>query len=433
MDYNKKLSTMHNKTLGRLMYGLPQFCEEFFIGIESNTTILTRLNYAYDLRIFFNYLVGNSRSFQLDIGESLKLKNPELVSGKSNNKNLTNSTNSSNLTNSSNPTNLTNSTSSEAQQTKEALIENAVRALQISDLEKITITDIERFISSLSSYDTHKQRSNKERGKARKLSTIRSFFKYFFNKGKLSSNLASKVAMPKIKDKEIIRLEVDEVVKILNVAESGDKLTTRQKAFHDKTSLRDSALLSLFLGTGIRISELVGLNVDEVNFEDNSFIVTRKGGARTILYFSDEVAGALITYINQRNEILLDAIKSLENKVTKAHLKQGYIKSECGLSAQLSKLKSEKALFLSLQISRISTRAVQNLVKKYAEVVSPLKRITPHKLRSTYGTTLYRETGDIYLVADVLGHKDVNTTKKHYAAIAEDSRKQAANKVRLRD
>jgi integrase len=69
---------------------------------------------------------------------------------------------------------------------------------------------------------------------------------------------------------------------------------------------------------------------------------------------------------------------------------------------------------------------VQELVKKYAKIVSPLKKITPHKLRSTFGTNLYRQTGDIYLVANTLGHKDVNTTKRHYAAISEDLRKNAA-------
>jgi len=75
---------------------------------------------------------------------------------------------------------------------------------------------------------------------------------------------------------------------------------------------------------------------------------------------------------------------------------------------------------------------VEKLVKKYAQLVTSLKKITPHKLRSTFGTSLYRETGDIYLVADVLGHKDVNTTRRHYAAIEEDRRKEAATYVNLR-
>ena len=94
---------------------------------------------------------------------------------------------------------------------------------------------------------------------------------------------------------------------------------------------------------------------------------------------------------------------------------------------------SENALFLSMQRKRITARAVENLVKKYARIASPLKKITPHKLRSTYGTMLYQESGDIYLVADVLGHKDVNTTRKHYAAIQEERRRQATKYIKLRE
>ena len=73
------------------------------------------------------------------------------------------------------------------------------------------------------------------------------------------------------------------------------------------------------------------------------------------------------------------------------------------------------------------------MVKKYSRVTTPLKKITPHKLRSTYGTALYQETGDIYLVADVLGHKDVNTTRKHYADIDQERKRGARNKVTLRE
>ena len=94
--------------------------------------------------------------------------------------------------------------------------------------------------------------------------------------------------------------------------------------------------------------------------------------------------------------------------------------------------REENAFFLSMQYKRINVRSVEILVKKYSKIVSPLKKITPHKLRSTYGTRLYNSTGDIYIVADVLGHRDVNTTKKHYAAITDDNRKSVANAVKLR-
>ena len=93
----------------------------------------------------------------------------------------------------------------------------------------------------------------------------------------------------------------------------------------------------------------------------------------------------------------------------------------------------EHALFYSTQRKRIGVQAVENLVKKYARQITTTKNITPHKLRSTYGTALYQETGDIYLVADVLGHKDVNTTRKHYAAMDDQRRRMAATAVRLRE
>ena len=162
------------------------------------------------------------------------------------------------------------------------------------------------------------------------------------------------------------------------------------------------ALLSLLLGTGIRVSECVGLDISDVDFKNNGILIHRKGGKDVTIYFSDEVKEALQNYYDERVLIL----------------------EESG---------HEGAFFLSIQNKRLSVRSVENLVKKYAKIISPLKKITPHKLRSTYGTNLYKETGDIYLVADVLGHSDVNTTKKHYAAIEDDRRRSARNVVKLRE
>ena len=105
--------------------------------------------------------------------------------------------------------------------------------------------------------------------------------------------------------------------------------------------------------TGIRISELVGLNVEDFDFRTNSFVVTRKGGNRAVLYFNGEVASALSDYLEKRK-----------------------------LDIEESANPEENAMFLSLQLKRISTRQVQELVKKYAKIISPLKKITPHKLRN---------------------------------------------------
>ena len=162
------------------------------------------------------------------------------------------------------------------------------------------------------------------------------------------------------------------------------------------------ALLTLLLGTGIRVSECVGLNINDVDFDVNGIKIRRKGGFEAVVYFGFEVEESLLDYLEQRNHMI----------PAEGH---------------------EEALFLSLQNKRLNVRSVENLVKKYASRVTTLKKITPHKLRSTYGTSLYQETEDIYLVADVLGHKDVNTTRKHYAAQEDARRRAAANVVTLRE
>ena len=210
--------------------------------------------------------------------------------------------------------------------------------------------------------------------------------------------------MPKLHEKAIIRLDTDEVSSLLDYVEhGGDELTGQRKLYYEKTKNRDLAIITLLLGTGIRVSECVGLDLQDIDFKNNGIKVTRKGGNEMIVYFGEEVEHALKQYIYTTR------------------------KSTVPLAGH------ENALFLSTQKKRMGVQAVENMVKKYAHEVTPNKKITPHKLRSTYGTALYKETGDIYLVADVLGHKDVNTTKKHYAAIDENRRRQAAGAVKLRE
>ena len=336
---NKNLETIDNLLINEL----PPFCCDYFLAIDSQTSTLTRLNYAHDLKIFFYFL-----------------------------------------------------------QNKKFNGNKKIQEFVLTDLELVTSNDIEYFLSFLSHYRYGgRDHSCNDRAKARKLSSVRAMFKYFFNKGFISVDNSAKVATPKIHEKPIIRLDANEVFDIIDTAESGSGLTAHQIAYHQKNKVRDTAILMLFLGTGIRISELVGLNNGDLNFKDNSFIVTRKGGSKSILYFDDEVASALSRYLEQKENLSQNANES-------------------------------NALFLSSQMKRITVRAVENLVKKYAKIVSPLKKISPHKLRSTYGTQLYKATGDIYIVADVLGHKDVNTTRKHYAAISDDNRRAVVGKVKLK-
>ena len=344
-DYFKQRNHLNNEKLKQEALSLPDFVTDFFIGISDSTTPLTRLGYLQDLKIFFDFLIKNVNSF-------FKYKK--------------------------------------------------MTQLKIEDLNLIKSNHIEQFMHYLNSYEYNgKVYTNGKKTKARKLSTVRKLLDYFFQKDLINSNVAMKVKLPKIPDNEITRLEVNEVSSLLNNTETGSSLSKMQKYFHKHTSKRDIAILTILLGTGIRISECVGLNVDDFDFENQAFTVTRKGGNRVILYFSDEIEEVLKNYLEYRN-----SMKGLD--------------------------KEEKAFFVSLQKRRISVRAVEKMVKKYSSLTTPLKKITPHKLRSTFGTNLYRETNDIYVVADVLGHKDVNTTKKHYAAIDSDIKRMAANKVKLR-
>jgi len=336
-----------------LIEPLPTFVGEFFVGIAMRTSALTRMNYASDIRIFFDFLVEKKFKGRVSLDE-----------------------------------------------------------ITLKDINMLSAYDIEVYLEHLNSYIFLGKKSRcGAAAKERKLCSLRTFFKYFFKKEKLDSNVTANVDLPKVHNKPIVRLEVDEVVKVLDGVEHGEGLlfNKRKVSFMSKTKERDLAIITLLLGTGIRVSECVGLDAKDIDLENNSFTVTRKGGDKAILYFSDEVKEALQDYLFWLDE-------QYENKTNFAKA-----------------IVDHNALFKSSKGNRLSVRAIENIVKDYSKSAAPLKKISPHKLRSTYGTNLYRETQDIYVVADVLGHKDVNTTKKHYADMSDEIRRASSKKVVLRE
>ncbi|MDO4942139.1 MAG: tyrosine-type recombinase/integrase [Lachnospiraceae bacterium] len=345
--YYDELTAKQTIKLRELLKTLPPFTKEFFRAIDSTTQVRTRIAYAYDIRVFFIFLITTNPSYR----------------------------------------------------------NYDVTDFKVSDLDLVQSVDLEEYMEYLKVYhSSEKQMMNTERGVYRKMSSLRSLYAYFYKRQMISTNPTLLVDMPKIHEKNIIRLEPDEVANLLDYIEKGgENLTGQRKAYYEKTKIRDFAIVTLLLGTGIRVSELVGLNIEDVDFKNNGIHLIRKGGKEMIVYFGDEVEFALRQYIDTDR--------------ASVHPVPGH----------------EHALFFSMQRRRIGVQAVQNLVKKYAKEITPLKKITPHKLRSTYGTTLYQETDDIYLVAEVLGHNDVNTTRKHYAAMSDQKRRYAANKVTLRE
>lgn len=331
--------------LRQLLSLLPPYVKYFFRGRETTTSARTRISYAYDLNIFFQFL---------------KTLKPELE-------------------------------------------KMEVREIPIEILDQITILDMEEFQDYLKVYTspiTGKLQTNGERGIARKLSAVRSLFTYLYKRGFISHNSASLIEMPKLHEKSIVKLDQEEIGQLLHhIRKCGEEISSHQKSYYEKTKIRDVALITLLLGTGIRVSECIGLDLKDVDFKNNGIHITRKGGNEMVVYFGNEVKDVLEKYIEIRKE--MPTLSGHEN-----------------------------ALFLSLQKKRICVDSVEKLVKKYTQPITD-KKITPHKFRSTYGTILYKNTGDIYLVADVLGHKDVNTTKKHYAAIEDARRRSAASAVQL--
>ena len=346
VTYHEQTDVDNTLRLRDVLKTLPPFCRDFFRAIEPRTTTKTRISYAYDIRIFFQFLLEQNPAFK----------------------------------------------------------DWSMDAFTVDVLDQITAVDLEEYEEYLKVYQAgDKTETNGERGLKRKMSSLRSFYAYYFKREMIHTNPTVLVDVPKIHQKSIIRLEADEVALLLDYIEhGGDELTGQKKVYYEKTKDRDLALVTLLLGTGVRVSECVGLDIEDVDFKNNGIKVTRKGGNEMVVYFGPEVEKALKNYLEVRKNII----------PVEGH---------------------EHALFYSTQRKRIGVQAVENLVKKYARQVTTTKKITPHKLRSTYGTALYQETGDIYLVADVLGHKDVNTTKKHYAALDDSRRSQAATAVKLRE
>ena len=348
ITYHEQTDMENVRKLREVLKTLPVFAKDYFRAIEPTTSTKTRISYAYDIRIFFQFLIS---------------QNPLLA-------------------------------------------DVGISGLSISVLDQLKPVDIEEYMEYLKLYDHPEDQmavTNGERGLKRKMSSLRSFYSYYYKRQMIETNPTLLVDMPKIHEKAIVRLDAGETAALLDYIEHcGDQLTGQRKAYYEKTKLRDLAIVTLLLGTGIRVSECVGLDVDDVDFRNNGIRLVRKGGSEMVVYFGTEVEKALKSYLEARKAII--PVSGHEN-----------------------------ALFYSTQRKRIGVQAVENLVKKYAKAITTTKKITPHKLRSTYGTALYQETGDIYLVADVLGHKDVNTTKKHYAAMDDARRRKAATAVHLRE
>ena len=350
-DYSKETDIRNEKKLRELLRELPPYVGTYMTGVSQLTASRTRLAYAYDLRIFFRFL---------------KEKNPRLKN-------------------------------------------TEIREIPIEVLQQLNAFDFDDYMAYLKLHETETasgrviEQTNERKGIKRKLSAVRSMYKFLYRRMMIDSNPSELVDAPKIRrSREIIALDQEEASDLLSSVETGNGLTAKMLQYHDKTSLRDTAIVTLLLGTGIRVSECVGLDIGDVNLKASQIEIMRKGGKKAFVYIGDAVEAVLADYLEERSRMT----------------------PEPG---------SEQALFLSLQNRRMAVRSVERLVKKYATVSVQGKKITPHKLRSSYGTNLYRDTRDLLLTSEALGHENVQTTRDHYVATSNEMLYAVRNKTLLQD
>lgn len=272
------------------------------------------------------------------------------------------------------------------------------RALPVAgeEFDAIDISDIDlEFVKSITSNEiyeffnyTVEYRHNKAKARARKLSAIKSFFKYLMNRKLINENPASDIESPSIRNKSLPKyLTVDESIALLDAVKNDSESKTRD---------RDYAIITLFLNCGMRLSELVGISLNDIDRDYKSLRVIGKGSKERVVYLNDACRDALTAYMR---------VRATDNQV---------------------EIKDKNALFLSSQHRRISNKTVQWIVYKYLDKSGlGYKHYSTHKLRHTAATLMY-QTGkvDVRVLKDILGHEQLNTTQI-YTHVSDESMEKA--------
>ncbi len=260
----------------------------------------------------------------------------------------------------------------------------SISDIDIEFMKKIKITDVYEYFDYLST--ERKKFHNSEifidRGlspstRARKVSSLRSFYKYLQKTGKITENIMAELEFPKTHSKLPHYLTYDESVRLLENIDGEFKI-------------RDFCIIMIFLNCGLRVSELTGININDI--KEETLRVLGKGGKERVVYLNDSTKNAIERYLQERS------------KITKI--------------AQ----KDEKAMFISRQGNRISTSTVKWLVKKYCTFAGLDSKISVHKLRHTSATLMYKNGVDVKAVQEVLGHEHLNTTEIYTHADSETLR-----------
>ncbi len=260
---------------------------------------------------------------------------------------------------------------------------------EIETYRTLTLGDLNRWYASTKYYVDSKGESQEAGESIRntRLYAIKSFFKFLVNSCYIDNNPATKVE-PQHSDKQInvVYLEDDEIEAIKTAIKN-----RQSKYYNDDWRLRDLLIFTLGIRSGLRESALVEINVSDIDFNNSCIVVVEKGNVEKQIFLGDSTMEMIEQWLKVRGK---------------------YCPEDC------------EALFVSQRKRRISTDAIRMLIKQYSEGLD--KHITPHKMRSTSAVHLYEQTGDIYLVADMLGHKNIQNTQR-YALNTAKRKKNAAN------
>lgn len=228
--------------------------------------------------------------------------------------------------------------------------------------------------------------------KAANFYAIKNFFKFLENDEYIDSNPCNKATPPKDRKKhEIVALTPEEIETIKNNIINGVG-SDYAKSFQKDWKNRDMAIVMLGLSLGLRIGSIIEMNVEDIDFENQKIKIVVKGNIEKDLFFSAKIKQYLLAWLEDREELMYDFY-------------------------------DDGALFINSYRNRLTYKSVNKLIKKYTYNID--KKITPHKLRSTCATNIYNMTGDIYLTANVLGHSNIQNTKR-YAKISEKKEREAA-------
>ena len=263
-------------------------------------------------------------------------------------------------------------------------------AIPIEVIDKLDDTDGGHYMLAI--------RNLKSASKKRTLAALNGLFKFLIRSKRIHGPNPFDEAAVDVEEHKVIYLEGDEKASFLHAVTEGSGLIRKQQKYYEKNGVRDTAITMLFFATGLRVSELVGIDLDDVNLKNHSIRVTQKGKDETkdCVYMSDESEGALREYLEIR-ESLYKPLKT-ERALFLNHGRN---------------IKDEKGEPVTQPGYRITVKSAERLIKRYKDAANITKRVTPHRLRATYAMNVLESTGDLRLTQQLMHHKNIQTTQRY--------------------